>query len=198
VAVALHVVAIVALPQYQPVRDVLSSAAPLMVSLVTPPKVEVTPPEPPKPKPVVRPRPQPVQKPAEPAPIITAPAEVTSPFVAPPPAPQTLPPVEAEPQPVAQPPIVPPRFNADYLQNPAPDYPPLARRMGEQGRVVLRVLVSAGGLPERVELRTSSGSPRLDQSALDTVKHWKFVPARQGGQPVEAWVLVPISFTLQG
>ena len=68
--------------------------------------------------------------------------------------------------------------------------------MGEQGRVILRVLVSSDGVPEKVELRTSSGSARLDESALDTVKRWKFVPARQGDQPVAAWVLVPISFSL--
>lgn len=92
----------------------------------------------------------------------------------------------------------PPSFNADYLRNPAPRYPPLARRMGEQGKVVLGVLVSAGGDPAKVEVRTSSGSEVLDEAALDAVKHWRFVPARKGGQPVEAWVLVPITFTLQG
>jgi protein TonB len=94
------------------------------------------------------------------------------------------------------PPVVPPRFNADYLQNPAPAYPALARRMREQGRVLIRVLVSADGMPERIELKTSSGFPRLDQSALDTIRNWKFVPARQGEQKVAAWVVVPIAFTL--
>jgi len=47
-------------------------------------------------------------------------------------------------------------------------------------------------------LKTSSGSPRLDQAALDTVKRWRFVPARQGDQSVAAWVVVPISFSLEG
>jgi protein TonB len=70
--------------------------------------------------------------------------------------------------------------------------------MNEQGRVVLRVLVTADGAPETVELRTSSGSARLDGAALETVKRWKFVPARQGERPVTAWVLVPISFALEG
>jgi protein TonB len=60
------------------------------------------------------------------------------------------------------------------------------------------VLVNAEGQPEQVELRTSSGSPRLDGSALETVRRWKFVPARQGERPVAAWVLVPISFRLEG
>ena len=123
-------------------------------------------------------------------------------FVAPPPPPKPVETAEAapkdEPTPLPPAPVIPPRFNADYLQNPAPPYPPLARRMGEQGRVVLRVLVNTEGAAERVDLRQSSGSPRLDESALETVKRWKFVPARQGDQPVSAWVLVPISFSLQG
>ena len=98
----------------------------------------------------------------------------------------------------APPPVIPPRFNADYLRNPAPAYPPLARRMHEQGRVLIRVLVSADGAPERIELKTSSGFARLDQSALETIRSWKFVPARQGEQTVAAWVVVPITFTLDG
>jgi protein TonB len=70
--------------------------------------------------------------------------------------------------------------------------------MGEQGKVLVRVLVSVEGLVERIELKNSSGSRRLDQAALDAVKQWKFVPARQGDLKVSAWVLVPIVFTLQG
>jgi periplasmic protein TonB len=102
-------------------------------------------------------------------------------------------PAEAPPLPIA-----PPSFNADYLHNPPPKYPPLSRRLGEAGRVVLRVLVSTGGNAKRVELRTSSGSRRLDGAALETVQRWKFAPARQGDTPVAAWVLVPILFTLEG
>jgi protein TonB len=94
--------------------------------------------------------------------------------------------------------VVPPSFSADYLSNPAPPYPALSRRMGEEGRVVVRVLVSMDGHAERIELRASSGHPRLDDVALETVRKWKFVPARQGDQPVAAWVLVPISFSLKG
>jgi periplasmic protein TonB len=209
-AIALHFAAIGALLQYQPVREALVASAPIMVNLIAPPQVEQPrPPEPeppkPKPKPVQKPRPKPVQKPIEPPPIVTAPIEAPSPVTAPPPPPpEPLPPIEALPQlepappPPPPPPVTPPRFNADYLRNPAPNYPLLSRRMGEQGKVLLRVFVNADGNPEKVELRTSSGSPRLDQSALDTVKHWKFVPARQGDQPVAAWVLVPISFALEG
>jgi protein TonB len=69
--------------------------------------------------------------------------------------------------------------------------------MGEEGKVVLRVFVNENGLPEDVQLKISSGSNRLDSTAQDTVKQWKFVPARRGDAPVGAWVLVPISFSLR-
>jgi protein TonB len=94
--------------------------------------------------------------------------------------------------------VVPPNFSASYLDNPAPAYPPLSRRVGEQGKVMLRVLVNAKGNADTVELRSSSGSSRLDDAAVESVKHWRFVPARQGDQPVPAWVLVPITFSLKG
>lgn len=90
-----------------------------------------------------------------------------------------------------------PRFDADYLLNPKPVYPALSRRMNEEGRVVLRVQVRADGNAAEVQLHTSSGSPRLDQSALDTVRRWKFVPARRGDEAVAATVLVPIVFSLK-
>lgn len=93
--------------------------------------------------------------------------------------------------------MVPPRFDADYLDNPAPVYPALSRRLGEQGRVLLRVYVLADGSVGQVEVRESSGFERLDRAARETVVRWRFVPARQGERPVAAWVLVPISFSLR-
>ena len=207
IAVGLHLIVIAALLSMEPVRSALSNAAPIMVKLVTPaPKVEVKPDVLPKPLPV-KPRVQKV-KPVVTPPVMTAVTETPTPFVAPPAPPVPLPPIEAPPAPVpapvvapvAQPapaPIVPPSFNADYLNNPPPEYPIQSRRIGEQGRVILRVFVSEQGLPTQVELRTSSGHPRLDDAAMATVKQWKFVPARRGTTPVGAWVLVPISFSLR-
>ena len=62
---------------------------------------------------------------------------------------------------------------------------------------MLRVHVAADGSATEVLLHTSSGYPRLDDSALATVRRWKFVPARLGPEAVAAWVLVPIAFTLK-
>ena len=89
------------------------------------------------------------------------------------------------------------RFDADYLKNPAPPYPPQSRRIGEEGKTVLRVFVGADGSAQQVELRTSSGSSRLDDSALRTVRAWKFVPAHRGGVAIDSWALVPIVFRLE-
>lgn len=91
-----------------------------------------------------------------------------------------------------------PNLNADYLNNPAPVYPPASRQLGEQGKVLLRVLVNDGGGVDQVTLRKTSGYDRLDQAALETVKQWRFVPAKRGDQAVSAWVVVPVSFTLEG
>ncbi len=93
-------------------------------------------------------------------------------------------------------PLQPPRFDAAYLHNPEPEYPSLSKRLGEEGRVLLRVLVNIDGQPDQVELRQSSGHARLDQAALDTVKRWRFSPARKGSDLIAAWVLVPLSFQL--
>ena len=90
------------------------------------------------------------------------------------------------------------RFDAAYLNNPRPGYPALSRRLREEGQVTLRVLVSPNGQPAQVELRSSSGSERLDRAARDAVARWRFVPARRGDTAIESWVLVPIVFKLQG
>lgn len=90
-----------------------------------------------------------------------------------------------------------PSFNAAYLRNPAPRYPLIARRNGEQGTVTLKVLVTREGAPASVSVDKTSGSAHLDNAALETVRSWRFAPARQGTQPVEAWVLVPIVFRLE-
>ena len=121
------------------------------------------------------------------APIALPEAIASPPAVVPLPAPGA-PPVAA--------PVTPPRHDAAYLSNPPPRYPPIARRNGEQGRVVLRVLVTIDGQADTVEVRTSSGSERLDRAAVETVRNWRFVPARQGERAVAAWVLVPITFSL--
>jgi protein TonB len=92
--------------------------------------------------------------------------------------------------------IEPPKFGVAYLNNPAPNYPGMSRRSGEQGQVMLRVLVSATGEASTVEIEKSSQFERLDQAALEAVKKWRFVPAKKNNQPLSAYVLVPVRFSL--
>ena len=204
--IAAHAMLVALVIASAPTRDAQKDVAALMVRLVNPAL-----PAPPVPKPEPRssrrPATEPVKKvqasPGPETPILAASAPTANlPAVAVQPDPKPLPAFEARaasPVPPAAPaPVVPPGFNASYLDNPAPVYPPLARRLGEEGRVMLRVHVEASGLPSKVEIRTSSGSERLDQAALETVKRWKFVPARQGDTAVPAFVVVPISFSLKG
>jgi periplasmic protein TonB len=90
-----------------------------------------------------------------------------------------------------------PSTNADYLNNPRPPYPPLSKRLGEQGKVVVRVLIDADGLASQAEIRSSSGYDRLDQTALQTVLRWRYVPGKRNGIAEAMWFNVPIQFVLE-
>ena len=67
--------------------------------------------------------------------------------------------------------VTPPRSDAAHLSNPAPSYPPMSRRLGEQGRVILDVFILANGAVGDIRLKQSSGFKRLDegQKVLATV-----------------------------
>jgi protein TonB len=156
-----------------------------------------------KKEPVAKPLPMtksvPVKAPQTPAPKTAAPLVEATQNIAPAPNAVVAAPAEAKPAPAAPPaePVSQARFDADYLKNPAPPYPPLSRRMGEEGKVVLRVSVNAQGSADSVDIKTSSGSSRLDDAAVNTVRHWKFIPAKRGDSAVQSWVLVPIIFKLE-
>ena len=168
---------------------------PLIVDLLQPPEAQKEPEA--KPLPVVRPQPvrqKPVPVPKAPVPVIetttsSAPAPATA--IAAPPENKAANAAPAEES------FSQARFDANYLRNPAPPYPSLSKRMGEEGKVVLRVSVNPEGTADSVDIKTSSGSPRLDESAQKTVRNWKFVPAKRGDAPVQSWVLVPIIFKLE-
>lgn len=187
----------------------------IFVSLITvdntpkPTPPEPTPPEPqptpPKPVPVVK-------KTVTPPPVIPVinkiPSEqaITTPPVPPqPPVPpksaEVTPP--SEPAPSVPPPSAPPpsqpktvSTGVEYLHAPEPEYPPLARRMGEEGRVTLRVLVNENGRPTRVDVQKTSGSPRLDEAARQAVLRAMFKPHIEDGRAITVYAIVPITFHL--
>jgi protein TonB len=92
--------------------------------------------------------------------------------------------------------VTPVRFDADYLQNPAPAYPPLSRRLQETGEVLVLVHVNANGIAEAASVQKSSGYSRLDDAALKAVRQWRFTPARRGDETISATVVVPIVLRL--
>lgn len=144
-------------------------------------------------------QPEPLRKPP-PAPKTPTPTLETTTSSEPAPSAPVAAPPETKPAPPAAPAapaVSAARFDADYLRNPAPPYPPLSRRMGEEGKVVLRVSVNPQGTADDIEIRSSSGSNRLDESALKTVRNWRFIPAKRGELAVQSWVLVPIIFKLE-
>jgi periplasmic protein TonB len=97
----------------------------------------------------------------------------------------------------AAPTIELPSTQANYLNNPPPAYPRLSRRLGEQGKVVLRVLIGPDGKAEQAQIVASSGYDRLDQTALSTVLGWRYVPGKRNGVAEAMWFNVPIQFVLE-
>ncbi len=94
-------------------------------------------------------------------------------------------------------PLVESRYDVAALNNPKPPYPLAARRQGAEGRVVLRAQVLEDGRCTEVHIVRGSGHALLDESALATVRRWRFVPATRAGKAVRSWVEVPIHFRLQ-
>jgi protein TonB len=84
----------------------------------------------------------------------------------------------------------------EYIRAPQPEYPALSKRMGEQGRVVLRVLVNEQGLPDQVVVQTSSGYPRLDEAGRQAALRALFKPHMVDGRPVAIFVIVPLNFQM--
>ncbi|MDD4914250.1 MAG: energy transducer TonB [Methylococcales bacterium] len=87
-------------------------------------------------------------------------------------------------------------FRASYLHNPKPEYPSVAKSRGWEGKVLLKVKVSATGASETVEIEHGSGHETLDESAIEAVRQWRFVPAKHGETAVSSTVTVPIVFHL--
>jgi protein TonB len=194
-----------------PMRQMFDSEAPKPLAMLS---VEIAHPAVPKPlapapsieppRPVAKSRPEPA-RPSVIAMAATPNTPATVPAVAPAAVENTPAPVAAAaaPAPTANPApvsatITPARFNAAYLNNPEPKYPPLSRRLGEEGKVLLKVRVTPEGLAATVDLEKSSNFERLDAAAREVVAHWRFVPAKRGDQPIEASVIVPIVFRLEG
>ncbi len=188
----------------QVLAEIIEPAQPLVQPEPPPPVAQ---PQPPKPQPRLRtaPRPEPVPqpvKPIEPSPVApeAAPPEPVAPPQPQPPAPAPITAAPPAPAPVAPPPppvVQLPSSSAAYLNNPRPPYPPLSRRLGEQGKVVVRVFIETDGTASRAEVQQSSGFERLDRTAVETVLRWRYVPGKRAGVAEAMWFNIPINFVLE-
>ncbi|MBB5209678.1 energy transducer TonB [Chiayiivirga flava] len=195
-AIALNLLAVFGLTLMQatlsaPVRRPPPSD-PLVIDIVARPK----PPLPLPPMPASPPRPVPRDVAPVPVPAPVVPVDAAWATDALPAAAQAAP---ADATPVAAPLSPPGAHDAlTYLDAPPPTYPPLARRRGWQGEVILRVHVGLDGRPLAVEVERGSGHALLDRRAREHVlASWRFAPAQADGRAVEAWGRVPIRFALR-
>ncbi|MBW8714727.1 MAG: energy transducer TonB [Variovorax paradoxus] len=173
----------------------------ILSQFVEPPKPKADPPPPPPPPPQPKvtkapppPRPQAIREP-KPTPAPMAPVGVTEP---PPPATPPAPPAPPAPPPAppAPPAVQLPSSNADYLQNPKATYPAMSKRLGEQGKVIVRVLVGVDGLPKSAEVKKSSGFDRLDEAAVEYIMKCRFVPGKVNGVVQAMSYDAPVNYVL--
>lgn len=94
--------------------------------------------------------------------------------------------------------VVQPSSSAAHLNNAPPPYPAISQRLGESGRVVVRVLIGIDGRARQARIERSSGFDRLDRLALETARdRWRYLPGTREGVPEAMWFNVPINFVLR-
>ena len=84
-----------------------------------------------------------------------------------------------------------------YQENAPPNYPALARKRGQEGAVILQVLVNRNGRVDELEIDTSSNFTLLDRAAVSAVRKWSFEPGMRGEERIPMWVKVPVTFKLK-
>ena len=181
--------------------EVLAQIIDLPTPKTAPPVPRLTPPVPIK---QAATKPTPITQTAPPILTVNDPAPEAAAFVAP--APQPPAPIAAVSVPVtavasapsaAPAKVVLPSSDAEYLNNPKPPYPPMSKRLSEQGNVMVRIYIDADGLPQKAELQKTSGFERLDQAALAVVMKWRYVPGKRNGVPEAMWMGTTIKFILE-
>lgn len=180
---------VLASPQSQP--EIIEPS--IQGILIAAPKKEEVIPIPPPPKPPEKKPEEPKKKPLPKAPPSERAVKA--------PEPEPLPPVEEvkeEPPVEATPePVVPPSADAQEVNNPAPAYPAISKKLKEEGTVLLTILVTKEGRVAEVQIKTSSGYKRLDDAAVRAIKRWKFNPATQAGEPIDYWYEIDFEFSLR-
>ena len=96
--------------------------------------------------------------------------------------------------------VTPPKSSATYKigseENPHPTYPLIARKKGWEGRVILQTNVDKEGNVKYIRILESSGFKVFDDVSIQTLKTWKFKPAKMGNKYVDDIVNIPVKFVL--
>ncbi len=77
-----------------------------------------------------------------------------------------------------------------------PVYPAMSRRANEKGNVTIRFVIKSTGVVGEYEITNSSGHKRLDDSAVEAIKSWKFIPATRKGKGLNCWAVQTFNFGL--
>ncbi len=83
-----------------------------------------------------------------------------------------------------------------YHHQVMPAYPSIARKMGKEGKVLLRLTIDARGGLLDVEVLEDPGYG-FAEAAVTAVRKSTFIPAKKAGHPVFAKALLPIRFVLE-
>lgn len=78
----------------------------------------------------------------------------------------------------------------------APVFPRRARAIGQEGKVVLSVLIDESGRVEQVRVLDADPPGVFDEAATEAVRAWRFEPARYQGQKVRVWARQTLRFRL--
>jgi periplasmic protein TonB len=83
-----------------------------------------------------------------------------------------------------------------FIHREMPVYPIMARRLGKEGKVVLKLLIDKNGKLQSVEVVESVGFG-FTEAAVAAVKNSTYAPASRNGEKITARALIPVRFRLQ-
>jgi protein TonB len=84
-----------------------------------------------------------------------------------------------------------------YQPDADPYYPSFSKRAGEQGEVVVRLIIDETGVVEEAVLLRSSGFARLDRAAEHIGRRYRFKPYTVNGNPARISTILLIKFNLK-
>ena len=87
-------------------------------------------------------------------------------------------------------------YKIGSAKNPHPTYPLIARKKGWEGRVLIQAEIDREGNVSKIKVLESSGFEVLDNASLETLKKWKFTPAKIGNKFVYDTVKIPVKFLI--